>query len=311
MEPILTGLRAVAEPSRLRLLALIADGELSVSDLVHILGISQPRVSRHLKVMSEAGLIDRQPEGARVFYRIATQGDGACVANAIVALLKSAPGTSAQDQLDRDRLAQLRQKRDEDAVAYFQANADRWDEIRRLSGAEEPLETAILARFAARSPQDLLDIGTGTGRLLERLAPLSVRAVGLDRSREMLALARANLDRAGISNAQVRSGDMYALPFDGDSFDAVLLHQVLHFAEFPALVIQESARVMRPGARLVIADLAPHDREDLRERHNHRRLGFETRDIAQWIAQAGLDLVETFDVPGPVLDVRIWVADRS
>ncbi|CCG06880.1 ArsR/SmtB family transcription factor [Pararhodospirillum photometricum] len=310
MEAVLTGLRAAAEATRLRLLALCAHGDLSVSDMVRILGISQPRVSRHLKVMCEAGLLERLPEGAWVFYRLAPTGPGAALARAIVGLLPAPNDTTATLALDRSRLEALRAERAEAAAAYFTTNAQRWDELRRLTGAEEPVEEAIVARLAGRPLHDVLDIGTGTGRLLERLAPLASQVTGLDQSRAMLALARANLDRAGVRNASVRQGDLYALPFPDASFDAVTLHQVLHYVETPARALAEAARVLRPGGRLIIADLAPHDREDLRERHNHLRLGFPTAEISQGVLGAGLCPGEVVDLPGPELSVRLWVADR-
>ncbi|GEO81430.1 ArsR/SmtB family transcription factor [Pararhodospirillum oryzae] len=314
VEAVLIGLRAAAEATRLRLLALCAQGDLSVSDLVRILGLSQPRVSRHLKVMCEAGLLDRLPEGTWVFYRLAPAGPGAQVARAIVGLVAGEAGATDETAgllaVDRARLEALRAERADAAAAYFRSNAPQWDELRRLSGAEEPVENAIAQRLAGRPIRDLLDIGTGTGRLLERLAPLARHATGIDQSREMLSLARANLDKARIRHAQVRQGDMYALPWPSASFDAISVHQVLHFAEHPGAVIAEAARVLRPGGRLIVADLAPHEREDLRERHNHRRLGFASADIKAWCAQAGLIWREDLTLPGPELNVCVWVADR-
>ncbi len=308
METVLSGLRAAAEPTRLRLLALCAQGDLTVSDLVRILGISQPRVSRHLKVMCESGLLERFREGAWVFYRVAQNGPGAEVARSIVRML---PEADPDLDLDRGRLQGIRTERAEAAAEYFRANAQQWDELRALHGTDTQVETLLPAKLAPAPLGDFLDMGTGTGRVLEVMASHADRCVGVDMSREMLAVARANLDRADVRNAHVRQGDMYQLPFAADSFDAVAVHQVLHYAEDPGAVIAEAARVLRPGGRLAVADLAPHDREDLREQHNHRRLGFSRAEMAGWFRDAGLKPLETLDLPGPVLSVCVWVAERA
>lgn len=307
MERVLSGLRAAAESTRLRLLALCARGELSVSDLVRILGVSQPRVSRHLKVMCDAGLLERFREGSWVFYRLAATGPGAEVARAIVALL---PAGDADLGLDLVRLAAIREERAARAAAYFRDNAAQWDDLRLVHGADRAVEEALVACLSERRLRDVLDIGTGTGRILELVSPLADRCVGVDQSLEMLAAARVNLDRAGVTNALVRQGDMYALPFGAASFDAVTVHQVLHFAESPAAVIAEAARVLRPGGVLLLVDLAPHEREDLRERHSHRRLGFPTKEVAAWCADAGLHPGAAHDLPGASLPVRLWSASR-
>jgi ArsR family transcriptional regulator len=289
------------------LLALCARGDLTVSDLVRILGISQPRVSRHLKVMCEAGLLERLREGAWVFYRLAATGVGANVARSIVAML---PEDDPDLTLDGARLSAIRADQAEKAARYFRDNADQWDDLRGLHGADAPVEEALVAVFANRGMGDLLDIGTGTGRMLELLSPHAERCVGIDQSREMLAVARANLERADLRDAHVRQGDMYALPFPGAGFDGVVIHQVLHFAEDPAAVLAEAARVLRPGGRLVVVDLAPHEREELREQQNHRRLGFPGGQVAGWCAEAGLLVQDVLDLPGPALTVRLWVADQ-
>ncbi|WP_413203559.1 ArsR/SmtB family transcription factor [Rhodospirillum sp. A1_3_36] len=307
METVLSGLRAAAESTRLRLLALCARGDLTVSDLVRILGISQPRVSRHLKVMCEAGLLERFREGAWVFYRLAPLGVGAGVARSIVGLL---PEEDKDLVLDRTRLAAIQEERAARAAEYFRANADQWDDLRELHGADGPVEEALVNLFIGRGMGDVLDLGTGTGRVLELLSPHADRCVGIDQSREMLSVARVNLEREDIRNAHVRQGDMYALPFSGGAFDGIVIHQVLHFAEYPGAVVSEAARVLRPGGRLAIVDLAPHEREELREQHNHRRLGFPGGEISGWCANAGLQVQDILDLPGPALTVRLWVADR-
>lgn len=308
LDLLLERLRAAAEETRLRLLVLCADSELTVSDLTAILGQSQPRVSRHLKVLCDAGLLERFREGSWAFFRLSQRGLGATLARSLVERL------SLQDDqiaLDLERLHAVKQARAESAARYFDDNAADWDRIRILHVAENEVEAAVLGRLGPGPFGDILDIGTGTGRLLELMAPRAERAIGLDLSREMLALARANLDRAGLKNCSVRQGDLYALPFPAGSFDAVTLHQVLHFLEDPAAAVAEAARVLRPGGKLIVVDFAPHDLEELRDRHAHRRLGFPQADVDAWTAAAGLDVDESQVLPGKPLTVILWSAQSK
>lgn len=307
MDRLLDQLRAAAEPTRLRLLALCGEGELTVSDLTQILGQSQPRVSRHLKLLCDAGLLERFREGSWAFYRLAPRGQGADLARDLVARLPDGDPILA---LDRGRLQTVQQARAQQATRYFADNAADWHRIRSLHVDEAEVERALLARIGDGPIADYLDIGTGTGRLLELIAPRADRAVGIDLSREMLAVARANLDRAGVKNCTVRQADLYQLPLQGDSMDLVTMHQVLHFLDQPAEAVAEATRVLRPGGQVLIVDFAPHEREELRERHAHRRLGLAERDVAEWCAAAGLT-VDTIDhLPGSVLTVTVWSAHR-
>lgn len=307
LESVLSGLRGAGEETRLRLLALCARGELTVTDVTRILGQSQPRVSRHLKVMVEAGLLERFREGAWVLYRLAYDGPGAAVARAITALLDPEDPTLA---LDLQRLAALRAERDADAAAYFSRNAAEWDRMRSLHVDDALVERRLTALLPPESAGELLDIGTGTGRMLALYGPHVERAVGIDRSREMLAVARMNLDHAGLANCMVRQGDMYQLPAADAGFDSVVVHQVLHFAERPADAIAEAARVLRPGGRLVVVDFAPHALEELREAHSHRRLGFADKEVFDWCAAAGLTPRTAEHLPGEPLTVTLWLADK-
>ena len=307
MEAVLAGLRAAAEPTRLRLLALCAQGELTVSELTHILGQSQPRVSRHLKLMCEAGLLDRFPEGAWAFYRLAAKGAGADLAGHLLALLPAADPTLA---LDLQRLDGVRAARAERALDYFRDNASRWDEIRSLQVDGAEVERALLSVFSGRRIEDLVDLGTGTGRVLEVLGPQVERAVGIDLSREMLAVARANLERANLRNCMVRQGDITQLPLAAGSADAATIHQVLHYAAEPGQVVAEAARVLRPGGLLAVVDLAPHGLEVLRDHHAHRRLGFSDAEVEGWLAAAGLVPDGAIRLPGDPLTVVIWRATR-
>jgi ArsR family transcriptional regulator len=307
MDGLLTALRAVAETTRLRLLVLCARGELTVSELAQILGQSQPRVSRHLKLLCEAGLLDRFREGSWVFYRLSSDSAASALARHLVTLCGAADETIA---LDLQRLAAIKRQRAELAAAYFSENAAHWHKIRSLYIDEREVEAALSEIVAARRPQDLLDIGTGTGRMIEILGPRVVHALGIDQSREMLAIARVNLERAGLSNSIVRLGDMYRLPLPDASFDAAVIHQVLHYADRPAVVIAEAARVLRPGGLLVVVDFAPHELEFLRDEHAHRRLGFADSDIAGWSGAAGLEPEPARNLPGDPLTVVIWTAAR-
>lgn len=309
MTALLAGLRAAAEPTRLRLLALCAAGEVTVGELAQILGQSQPRVSRHLKLLCDAGLLDRFPEGSFVFYRLAHgRAQGAGLAERLAALL---PSDDATLRLDRERLAAIQQARASAAAVYFRDNAARWDELRSLHIEEAEVEKALLALLAAVGREDaLLDIGTGTGRMLELFGPRVGQAVGIDLSREMLAVARSRLERAGLTNCRVRRADMYSLPWPGPSFDAITIHRVLHFAEEPGRAIAEAARVLKPGGRLVVVDFAPHELESLRTEHAHRRLGFADQEVSGWCAAAGLRVDRIRHLPGSRLTVSLWQAAR-
>jgi SAM-dependent methyltransferase/DNA-binding transcriptional ArsR family regulator len=280
-------LKAVGEETRLRIVALLAEAELTVSDLTDILRQSQPRISRHLRLLAEAGLVERFREGSWAFFRLRERGAAAALARDLVARLDPDDATIARD---RERLAAVRAARDAAAQKYFARHAAQWDRIRKLHVADLEVEQAILAALADKPFRSLLDLGTGTGRMLELFGPQIERGLGLDMSLDMLSLARARLDRAGLRHCSVRQGDIYDLALPRDSFDVVIIHQVLHFLDDGARAIAEAARVLRPSGRLLVVDFAPHDLEFLRDEHAHRRLGFPPETVSGWLAAAGLDV---------------------
>ncbi len=306
MDHLLTGLRAAAETTRLRLLALCARAELTVSDLTQILGQSQPRVSRHLKQLCDAGLLDRSRDGAWVHYRLARGGSD--LGRRLVELL---PVDDATLALDLDRLAAIQRARAERAAEYFRRNAANWDAIRSLHVDEAEVERALLGLIEIDRSCEMLDVGTGTGRMLVLLGPHIGQGLGVDASRAMLDIARANLDEAGLRNCVVRHGDMYQLALPGAAFDLVTIHQVLHFAEDPAAAVAEAARVLRPGGQLVVVDFAPHGLETLRLEHQHLRLGISDADMAAWCRAAGLTPRPALRLPGDPLTVMLWTARRQ
>ena len=305
----LTALEAAGESTRLRLLALLTEAELTVTEIVSILGQSQPRVSRHLKLLVEAGLVERHREGAWAFFSCAARTPVSDLARDLVRRLAV---TDPMLAADFARLAEVRAARNADAERYFATQASQWDRLRSLHIAEERVEAEVLAAVGPGPFRAVLDLGTGTGRMLELLAPRSSRAVGIDQSHAMLKVARARMERVGSRNVQVRQGDIYALPVERDGYDVVILHQVLHFLDDPPRALREAARALRPSGRLFVVDFAPHGDERLRVHHAHRRLGFSRDEIEGFMRQAGLDINGFRDLtplPGEAdkLTVSIWV----
>ena len=305
MEALLVILRALADPSRVRILLLVRRMELSVGEIAAVLGQSQPRVSRHIRILADAGLINRAKEGAWVFVRLGAAAQAAPVLAMFDAL---APDAGVADQ---DRLAVVRAERAAAADAWFAAHADDWDRERSAYVAETAVEAAVMAALGPAPLGDLLDIGTGTGRMIELLGPRATTALGIDRSPEMLRLARGRIEAAGLSHGAVRRGDMYALPPADGSIDTVIIHQVLHFADDPAAVIAEAARVLAPGGRLLVIDFMPHGREELRSQQRHLRLGFADEQMLEWMAAAGLAGRVAARLPDPhAIGVTLWLGSK-
>ncbi len=306
---LLANLEAAGEETRLRILSLLAEAELTVSELVAILGQSQPRVSRHLKLLVEAGLAVRSREGAWAFFRLADEGGA--LARDLVGRLDPADRTLSAD---RSRLEVAREARRRQAAAYFAERAADWDTIRALHAPEERVEAALLAMIGGKPYRNLLDLGTGTGRMLELLAPGAARAVGVDQSAAMLALARSRIDQSGLRHVQLRQGDIYAPPVERGGYDLVVIHQVLHVLDDPARALKEAAGALSPGGRLVVVDFDAHDQEFLRADFAHRRLGFAIPEVEGFLAEAGLVGVRSKRVPpakgeSGKLTVALWLAE--
>lgn len=308
MVPALDILRAASDATRLRVLMLLRAMELSVGELAQVLDQSQPRVSRHVKILCDAGLAVRRKEGSWVFVAL---GAPALVDPLLAALDAWLPADDAGTVADREQLAAVRADRTAAAAAWFEAHAGEWDAIRSLHVAEEQVEAAMVAALGAEPIGLLVDIGTGTGRMLELFGPQATQAIGIDRSSEMLRLARAKLTEQGLDHAELRQADIHALPLAAAVADAAVLHHVLHFVQHPGAAIEEAARVLRPGGRLLICDFAPHAREELRQRDAHARLGFSDEQMLGWFADAGLAPVSTQTLGGGELTVKLWMARRT
>lgn len=305
-------LRAVGEANRLRILALLMRGELAVGELAQIMEQSQPRLSHHLKALTSAGLVERMPEGAWVFYSVPASGPVRMFLDSVIQQIDPESGEFANDAR---RLSVIQTARTQAAATYFSEIADTWDTVRNLHSASCDIESRVLQLAGPGPFQRMLDIGTGTGRMLSLFANRAERLDGVDFSHRMLTVARANLERDKVDHAHVRHADAANLPYDSACADLVTLHQVLHFVEEPDRVIAEAGRVLTPAGTLIIVDFAPHALEFLRAEHGHRRLGIRASAMREWCASAGLAVEEplSFDQPESVsegLTVQIWVAHK-
>ena len=308
-------LRALSDPTRLRIMRLLATMELAIGELAQVLGQSQPRVSRHAKILCDANLAERRKEGSWVFLRQLTGGNGPGLGGAVAHLLARAEeedeGFAARCAEDRRHLAAIRAAREDRAAEYFAAHAAEWDELRVLHAPDAPVEAALSQALGDEPLGTLLDIGTGTGRMAEIFAPRATRVIALDKSPEMLRLARVRLQDIAADRLELVQGDFGALPLADASVDTVLFHQVLHYAQDPQVALAEAARVARPGATIAIVDFAAHEREELRRQHQHARLGFSDDQMFDAVGDAGFAPLDTRAIAGTPLTVKIWTARRS
>ncbi len=303
-------LRAAGEPSRLRIVSLLAHEELAVMELCQIMEQSQPRVSRHLRLLTASGLVERFPDGGWVFYRLAADPSRRAVLDQVL------NGVDPRDPAlarDRDHLEAVKAERAAKAEAYFERNAPRWDQLRSLYVSDADVEAAVLASAPQGRIGRVIDLGTGSGRMLILLAPRAEAALGLDSSHQMLNIARVRAAEAGLHNCELRHGDVFATGLPDGAGDLVVIHQVLHYLGDPAAAVAEAGRLVAPGGRLLIVDFAPHGLEFLREAHQHRRLGFSEDEMARWLSASGLKRPKVMTLPAKTRDgltVKIWAADR-
>lgn len=307
--------KALGDPTRLRVARLLSAMELAVGELAQVLGQSQPRVSRHVGILCDAGLAERRREGSWVFLRQSEpEGASAALIEAVQALLATAEATepefAALCEADRRKLAAIREAREAAAETYFARHASEWDELRALHSADAEVERRLADALADAPLGHLLDIGTGTGRMAELFADKADRVVALDKNLEMLRVARAKLQHLPTARIELVQGDFADLPLPDASFDTVILHQVLHFATDPAPALTEAARVLRTGGRIAIVDFAAHQREELRDRHQHARLGFTDRQMADLLRAAGFAASAPVALEGGDLTVKIWLGTR-
>jgi ArsR family transcriptional regulator len=304
-------LRAAGEPTRLRILALLEREELAVLELCRVLDQSQPRVSRHLKLLAEAGLVERFPDGAWVFYRLSGAGREHEVIGEVLARINPDDPVLARD---RRKLDDVQAERSEAAQAYFAENAAQWDRLRSLYVSDADVEAQIVEAAGRGRVRRLVDLGSGTGRMLTLLAPQADHAIGLDLSQQMLNIARKHVAEAGLSHIDLRHGDIFDTRLPDEAADLVVVHQVLHYLGDPAAAVKEAGRIVAPGGKLIIVDFAPHKHEFLREQHQHRRLGFSDDEMARWLAEAELPAATLTALPPTRADgltVKIWAAERA
>ena len=309
-------LRALADPTRLRIMRLLAAMELAVGELAQVLGQSQPRVSRHIRILCDAALAERRKEGSWVFLRSAIAENrapplGAATARLLAAAELDDAGFAERCAEDRRHLSAIRAARETTAEAYFARHAGEWDTLRVLHSPDEPVEAALDRALGAGDIGALLDVGTGTGRMAELFAPRAAHVTGLDKSPEMLRIARARLQHLPAERHALVQGDFTELPFKDAQFDTVLFHQVLHYAQAPEAVLAEAARVTSPGGQIAIIDFAAHEREELRAVHAHARLGFSDEQMLALLTEAGFAAAPPIALPGKPLTVKIWTGLRE
>jgi ubiquinone/menaquinone biosynthesis C-methylase UbiE len=314
MDDILNIFRALADPTRLRIMLLLQKMELAVGELAQILNQSQPRISRHIRILDEAGLAERRKEGSWVFLK-----PGPAVELEILRRVfrSTKVAKSEQAMQDQAQLSLVRKARAVMAERYFAAHADQWDAIRSLHLPEAEVERAMLALLKDARLGKMLDIGTGTGRMVELFGAAAQSIIAIDNSPEMLRLARAKLLESESANGsnlikktELKQGDFNNLPLANGAVDSAILHQVLHYAQHPEAVLAEVSRVLKSNGIVLIADFAAHDRENLRTEHAHARLGFSDESIKHWLAASKLELVQTRTLDGGELTVKIWVARK-
>ena len=313
MDLLLEQLKAMGEPTRLRIVAALESCELTVSEICTVLGQTQPLVSRHLKLLTDAGLLHRHAEGTSAYYGLRSYPEGRGLLAATAAMIDRDSPILQRYQV---RLEAVRSERADRAADYFAEVADSWDELRKIHAPTIEVEAAMLESVERPLVDSVLDIGTGTGRILELFAERTERGLGVDLSRQMLGVARARLDDDRFSHCSVRQADIFDLDVADGSQDVVILHHVLHFLTDPASALEIAARTVAPGGTLLVVDFASHQLERLRSDHAHSHLGFNDAEVSAWCKSFGLKPATAQHFLPPLssgedaLTVTLWAATK-
>lgn len=279
---VLSTLKALADPVRLRLVAILAHGELTVQELTDILHMGQSRISRHLKILCDAGVLTAKRQGTWGYYRLAS---GNTFFTGMRPLLEEQLSDLPGRQDDLEGLTRILDERRRRTRAFFDAHARQWDVLAREVLPTAPYRDALLS--AVPSGGCLVEVGVGTGKLLMELRQRATMVIGIDNSAPMLAEAGRQMMLDGLPDVDLRLGDMAHLPIHDSGADTAVLNMVLHHAPQPLTVLAEAHRVLRPAGTLIIADLCRHEAEWARERLADQWLGFEMDELSAWLRQAG------------------------
>jgi len=299
-------LKTLGHPERLRILTVLSRGELTVSEIVQILNLSQPRVTQYIKSLETAGIIERLKEGSWVFSRI--KRGNASVSAIVATTLATLPANDPILEADLRRLEDVRAVRSIAADAFFANVANDSGTLGDEYIPKANIEKMLLKMTGKGPFAYMVDLGTGTGRMLEVFADRVTRGSGIDNNAHMLKVARHKLAENNYNHIRVRQGDLSSTPLAGGQADLVTLHQVLHYLDDPLSAILEAARLLSPTGIILIADFEAHNQEEFREDYAHRRLGFEDKDLEDWFLVAGLHLngIETIKTQGNRPNVKIW-----
>jgi ArsR family transcriptional regulator len=290
--PFLDSLSALSDPVRCRMLRLLDDHELTVSELCAILQLPQSTVSRHLRILSDGGWASSRRDGTSRYYSL-VRGDAGLAQVWQLTRAELEVRRAVELSQDARRVAAVMARRRETSVQFFAGASDEWDRLRAEMFGRDFGPMALLGWLP--SEWVVGDLGCGTGALLPLLAPHVSRVIGVDASDEMLAAARVRA--SDLANVELRKGSLESLPIDDRSLDAAALMLVLHHVPSPAAAMAEAARVLEPGGRLLIVDMAPHEREEYRHEMGHVWLGFSDEQMRRLLEQAGFTGIQVLALP--------------